>query len=77
MNLNVAKMAIVMSGFFIIGNLPNAISFILSQLMDTTKPFYIIFVILSNAVLFLYHSLNLFIYIYYNKKFKECLSQLC
>jgi hypothetical protein len=71
--LNMTQLVITSCMLYIICNLPNSVSFILSTLKLNNTVFFQYFVTFSNTVLFLYHGLTFFIYFFFNKKFKMCL----
>jgi len=68
---NLSKLVITLCILYIVCNFPNVTSFILRSLGLNTYLFFSYFVTFSNAVLFVYHGLNFFVYYKFNKKFKN------
>ena len=72
--MNIVKMLIMMCVTFLLGNIPLAIIEIeeqIQQIKGEESPSFIVnFSFFSNTLLFLYHSLDFFIYFIFNKQFR-------
>ena len=73
--VNVTKMVLLMSFFYLIGNVPNSISPILFT-ANVDSLVYSDYVIFGNFTLFLSHGSSFFLYLFFNKNFYETFIKL-
>ena len=74
-NVSLTKMVIFMFFMFFFGNLPLAISFILSNYFTWANKSYAIFNFLALVMIFLYKMCKIFVFFHFNKVFRLVLKK--
>lgn len=68
---NMVKMIIFTSLFFTVGNLPHGISFFIRFYFGAGFKFETILVLFANTMLFASHGFNVFLYYFFDIKYKK------
>ena len=69
-------MIIWISLIYIVGNFPTAVTFILSQLIDTKSLLFQYFFLFSNAMLFSTRGVYIFIYFNFNRLYRNMFKRI-